>query len=282
MSKIQKALNRASSEGRLVVFERRTGGVPGRDLVPTSTELELRARSTAAIAQMRETKLRSKAELAEAGIIAPELEENPTVKAFRELRTKILQRTGGRNCSVMVTGVTSRAGATFAAVNLSAAFAFDASKTAVLIDCNLRNPRLQSLFGKERASGLTDYLESPSMDLAEIIHPVGVERLRVIPAGGRREVPAEYFTSIKMKRLLYEVTTRYPARFIILDGPPMTASADTQILATLCDFTILVVPYGAVTPAQLEACVKDIDPEKLLGVVFNNEPRLPPLGRTRG
>jgi len=290
MSKIEKALNRATTERSLslVPTSRRVHAEPAsqqRDLVanpPTaSMEVEARARSSAAIALMQEPYIKSSTELAESRIIHPEMGENPTVRAFREMRTKILQTTKGRNGVLMVTSVSGQSGSTFVALNLSAAFAFDVGKTALLLDCNLRNPRLHLLFKNQAATGLTDYLENPGMDIADIIHPVGIERLRIIPAGGKREIPTEYFTSVRMKRLLDTVRARYPERFIILDSPPMTESADTQILADLCDYTVLVVPYGGVSAAQIDNCVKALDRSKLLGMVFNNEPLLPKLRNGR-
>ncbi len=289
MSKIEKALKRAATERHLVLVPT-DGKQPRvsaeRSLVATTAEsnaleIEARARSSAAIALMREPAPRNSSELAERQIIYPEMGENPTVKAFREVRTKILQATQGRNCILMITSVTGSSGTTFVALNLSSAFAFDEGKTALLLDCNLRNPRLHLLFKDEASTGLTDYLENPAMDVRTIIHPVGIERLRVIPAGGRREIPAEYFTSARMKGLLDSVRARYPERFIILDSPPMTESADTQILADLCDYIILVVPYGTVTETQVDNCVKALDRRKLLGIVFNNEPQIPDLRRGR-
>lgn len=290
MSKIEKALKRAVSERHLALIPREGKASPPSDarmLVPapvgasTMLEIDARARSSAAIALMKEPAPKSPNELAERGIIHPQMRENATVKAFREVRTKILQATQGRNCVVMVTSVAGQNGTTFVALNLSAAFALDEGKTALLFDCNLRNPRLHFLFKNQTATGLTDYLENPSMDVADIIHPVGIERLRVVPAGGRREIPAEYFTSARMKWLLESVRARYPERFVILDAPPMTESADTQILAELCDYVILVVPYGTVNQAQIDDCIKALDRKKLLGVVFNNEPRIPKFGRGR-
>lgn len=286
MSKIEKALKRATSERSLAVVRNTVaaptrGSSDNRALVanPQSTalDLETRTRASAAIALMREPNRKTGAELAERRIIHPEMSESPTVRAFREIRTKILQATKGRNCVLMVTSVTGQSGGTFVALNLAAAFAFDEGKTALLLDCNLRNPRTHHILESAAAPGLTDYLENPNMDVSEIIHPVGIERLRAIPAGGRRETPAEYFTSVRMKCLLDAVRTRYPERFIILDAPPMTESADMQILAELCDYVILVVPYGGVTPLQIENCVKALDRNKLLGMVFNNEPYLPKL-----
>ena len=287
MSKIEKALQRARGEQKLALVTSRPSAPEAettndnRQLITAPNrgaplvELEARARSSAAIALMRETRLLDKNALARYNIIYPELSDDPTVQAFREIRTKILQKTMGRNAVIMVTGVGKGSGSTFVSINLSAAFAFDAGKTALMVDCNLRSPSLHKLLPEGGAPGLTDYLENSDMDPANVIHSVGIERLRVIPAGGNREIPAEYFTSIKMKRLLETVRQRYAERFVILDAPPMTESADTRILTELCDYVLLVVPYGKVTDSQIGDCIKAIDANKLLGVVFNDEPRVP-------
>jgi capsular exopolysaccharide synthesis family protein len=284
MSKIQKALRRARGDQKLVLVTTPATSAAtesGGQLVPVAgqgaprSEVESRGRSSAAIALMREGEPLDKNALSRFAIISPEMAEDSTVQAFREIRTKILQKSLGRNCVIMVAGVDIGSGGTFVSLNLSAAFAFDAGKTALLIDCNLRDPSLQRLLPEEKVPGLTDYLENVDMELSQIIHPVGIDRLRVIPAGGNREIPTEYFTSLKMKRLLESVRQRYPERFVILDAPPMTESADTQILAELCDYVLVVVPYAKVTNTQVANCLKSIDAKKLLGVVFNNEPRLP-------
>jgi len=286
MSKIEKALNKAKATGGLRVVSPQDRTDPGQQLSTVSaglvsaSEVELRASRSELIARMREIAPLDKGFMAKSRIIHPEMDENGTVRAFREIRTKVVQRSQGRNCIIMVTSVTGEGGSSFVAMNLGAAFAFDAGKTALLMDCNFRNPSLHNLFTthKNPFYGLTDYLENTNMDISEIIHPVGIERLRVIPSGGRREIPAEYFTSIKMKRLLDSIRERYHERYIILDAPPMTESADTQILAELCDYVLLVVPYGKATETQVTASVKAISEKKLLGVVFNNEPQVPDLG----
>lgn len=280
MSKIEKALNKARSAGLLKLVSPAEQRVePSRQAASTTRAIapqpEQRAISSGAISRMREKTLLDKSVLAENRIIYPEQEENATVRAFREIRTKILQKTHGANCTIMVASVTGQGGCTFVSLNLGAAFAFDAGKTALLIDCNFRNPSMQNLFTPGKTRGLTDYLEHPEMDVANIIQAVGIERLRVIPSGGRREIPAEYFTSAKMKELLDDITRRYAERFIILDAPPMTETADARILADLCDYAVLVVPYGKVTETQISACAKALGDKKLLGIVFNNEPRPP-------
>jgi capsular exopolysaccharide synthesis family protein len=280
MSKIEKALNRA--RGVALVRAPAAAHEAGQRLVPvpssgSAADIERRALSAQAIARMQEPVLRSRTELADSRVIFPEMTDSDTVKALRELRTKIIQKAEGRNCVVLVTSLVPRGGGSFIAFNLATAFAFDAGRTALLVDCNLREPSLPRLFAGTPHLGLTDYLEDPTLDLGNIIHPIGIERLRVIPAGGRREVPGEYFTSVKMRRLLDTVRSRYPERFVILDAPPMTEAADMQTLAELSDYLLLVVPYGKVTTSQIEEAVKNLPPGKVLGVVFNDQPGLPSL-----
>ena len=291
MSKIEKALSRARNEKGLVVVGKRqrssesegtaVADSQGRELVAREGAMPIgrqRADATAAIARMREHGLRNPSDLALQRIIYPDMAESSTVQAFREIRTRILQKTQGQNCILMVTSVTGDSGSSFVTTNLGVAFAFDAGKTALLVDCNLRNPGLQRLFPDMAPLGITDYLEKGELDVADIIHPIGIERLRVMPAGEQREIPSEYFTSVRMRQMLDSVRQRYSERFIFIDAPPVSETADTQILAELCDYILLVVPYGKVTNGQVEASIKAIDSKKLIGIVFNNEPTMPRVG----
>jgi capsular exopolysaccharide synthesis family protein len=280
MSKIEKALQKARGTQNIRVVAR-AAGTESRQLVrvedgaPSSPEQ--RTHACQQIARMHEPELRDKGELARYGVIYPDMRETGAVRAFREIRTKIIQKTGGRNCTVLVTSVSGKSGSSFVALNLGVAFSFDAGKTALTIDCNLRNPSFHKFLLTQSYKGLTDYLEDPEMDAGEIIYPIGIPRLRVVPAGGNREIPVEYFTSVRMQQLLESIKQRYSERYIILDAPPMSQSADMQILTELCDYVLLVVPYGKVTEAQIARCVKAVNEQKLLGVVFNDEPRLPQL-----
>jgi protein-tyrosine kinase len=288
MSKIEKALNKARATGSLRVVssqsprteeEHPSGNLPAAVSATGLIEQDVGARKV--IARMKEISPLSKHMLAQNQIIYPEMGENGTVRAFREIRTKIINKTQDQNCTIMVTSVVGGGGSSFVAMNLGVAFSFDTGKTALLMDCNLMNPSLHRLFGAGTFRGLKDYLENPDMDVAEIIHPVGIERLRIIPSGGRREISSEYFTSPKMKQLIESIKQRYRERYIILDAPPMMESADTPILAELCDYIVLVVPYGRVTESQVDVCAKAIGEKKLIGIIFNGEPVPPALLKWR-
>src|SRR5258708_14360094 len=219
MSKIEKALRRArEGRGNLQVVPFAGAGVvpaPGTAIVRGS------AAHPETIPRMAKTEVRllGAGDLAQRGIIQPQQGEDPAVQVFRDLRTKIIQQNQGQNAVILVTSVSQGCGSSFIAQNLGAAFAFDMGKTALLIDCNLKSPSVHKLLANGSAPGLTDYLEKPDLDLAEIIRPVGIARYRVITAG-KREILAEHFMSGKMKRLMDTLQRRYQERFIIMDGPP--------------------------------------------------------------
>jgi Mrp family chromosome partitioning ATPase len=148
-------------------------------------------------------------------------------------------------------------------------------KTALLIDCNLQNPSVHKLLQNPSVPGLMDYFENPNLDIKEIIQPVGIARFRVITAGKRRQSLEEHFTSVKMKRLMETVRRRYPDRFVVVDGPPMSKIADIRILSELVDYVLVVARYARSTNAQVAKCVDAIGEKKLLGIIFNEEPRFP-------
>jgi len=273
MSKIEKALNRAR-EGRsgLPALPLESGPAPARGAV-----MEYRSGHPETIARMAtsEVRLLAPGELAQRGIIYARSSEDPAVQVFRELRTKIIQQAPGQNAVILVTSVTKGCGASFIARNLAAAFAFDVEKTALLIDCNFANPTVHQLLRNASAPGLTDHLEDPALDIDKIIHPVGIARYRLIPAGKRPESNEELLSSGKLKQLIETVRRRYRERFIILDGPPMSKIADIRILTELADYVLVVARYARSTNTQIASCADAIGDKKLLGIVFNEEPRVP-------
>lgn len=282
MSKIEKALHKARQQGA-------TGKAlgPARDnsdevsVGTASPRLELPAEisSKVTIALMHEPAALSPDERLLKKIIFRENIDHPTVKSLRHIRTRISQKITDSNAVIMVTGAGPGSGTSFTAVNLAAAFALDTAKTALLIDCNIHRPSLHQLAVDRSAAGLTDYLSGLKTDVAEIIQPTGIERLRVIPAGAHTHTGVEYFSMDKMKRLIHSLRQRYKDRQIILDCPPMVRSADAQLLMELSDFALVVISYGGATETQLQTVLKLIDPRKLLGVVVNDEPTMPPLDK---
>lgn len=244
-----------------------------RMLVPSSLELGPGAVDryviSKQIVRMQEPRKLTPDDMDERRIIYPESSNRHLVNRFRDLRTKLLEASGGNNFTLVVSGASSGAGASFVALNLAAAFAFDQSKTALVIDCNLRDPSLHTTLDIMPETGLTDFLDDPDYDIARILYPTGIPRLRLIPAGSQREMPAEFFTSFRMKQFIQAVRRRYPDRFIVLDTASITESPDARILAELCDYAMLVVPHGRITPKVAEQAATAFHSEKFVGAVVN-------------
>ena len=246
---------------------------PAQQIKPPARQIE-RPETISRMAE-NEHRLLSADELWGRGIIHPQQTKEPAVQVFRELRTKISQQSQGQNAVILVAAVSRGNGASFVARNLAAAFAFDSAKTALLVDCNLRNPSVHELIPDTSLPGLADYFENPEIAVSKIIHPVGIARLRAIATGRLRENPAEYFVSTKMRHLIDSLRERFRERFIILDGPPMSDIADARILSELSDYVLVVARHGRATNAQIENGLSAISSSKLLGIVFNDEPRIP-------
>lgn len=209
-------------------------------------------------------------DLDEKRIIYPRMRDRRVLNTFREIRTKLVEKSRNKNFSVMVTSVCEDGGGTFVSTNLAASIALDQGKTALMVDCNLYAPTSVQ-FLDEPQIGFSDFLESPAIAIEEIIYATGVPRLRVIPVGKATDIGPEYYTSYRMKQFIEELSTRYSDRYIVLDVPPVGSTPDARILSDLCDFAVLVLPYGKVTSDQIRAAVDSIAPEKLAGIIFNHQ-----------
>ncbi len=82
----------------------------------------------------------------------------------------------------------------------------------------------------------------------------------------------EYFSSFRMRALIDSLRSRYPDRYLFLDGPAVKGSPDARILSDLVDFVVLVTGSGRDTPSAINKHVAGFDPAKLAGVVINEIP----------
>ncbi len=240
-----------------------TGNELPPDLVPRSDP----ARS---IALRSEPKALSTRVLEDRRLIHPADSVRRQADAFRELRTRLLALGGDRNFVTLVVPVSTGAGGSFVARNLAAAFAFDDSKTALLIDCDARYPAQdQALHVDGKDGGLIDYLDDAEVDLASVIYPTGIARLQLMPTGRRREATDESFSSFRMRAMIDSLRSQSPHRYLILDGPSVEGSPDARILSGLADLVVLVAGYGRNTADSINAAVESFPPDKLAGLVFN-------------
>jgi len=221
------------------------------------------------ISEMADVFRLSDEELDEKRIIYPKMRDARLLNVFRDLRTRLIEKSRGKNFTLLVTSVCEGGGGSFVCTNLAAAIALDQGKTALMVDCNMYSPSGDTILDESEV-GFLDYLENPSLSIEEIIYATGIPRLRLIPIGRSKDMGPEYSSSYRMRQFIDELRSRYRDRYILLDVPSVGLTADARILAELADFVLVVVPYGKVTKEQINLALENIPREKLAGVVFNN------------
>lgn len=268
---IEKALNRAQQKG--------SGDGKGakksiaRITGKRSKDISRRVSAQKSLSRMEDEYLLSTDELTESHIISTRTADTPVGNALRELRGKIIKEFGDEGLVISIASIVPNSGVSFISLNLAAAIAFDESKSALIIDCNIdRSSSGRSVNNDETIPGISDYLESDNIDEADIIQQTGIKRVRYVPAGSEYGNAAEHYNSIKFQQFIDNASSRYDNRYVILDTPPILESADTSILIGLSDAVILVLPYGKVSSRQLEDALDVIGKERIMGVVLNNEP----------
>jgi tyrosine-protein kinase Etk/Wzc len=159
-------------------------------------------------------------------------------EAFKALRTRIQFSKIGEDSlkTILVTSPAPGEGKTFVSINLAGVFA-QAEKKTLLIDTDLRKPRIHSVFKQMRTPGLIDYFFGKA-SLEEIVHSTQLPNLSFISTGTIPPNPSEMLGSKKMKEFLQDMRKKYD--IIILDSAPIIAVTDSEILARLVDATILV------------------------------------------
>lgn len=239
-------------------------------LARAASAIERRTSTSRSIARLSEPSPLSSQALEARRVIHSHPSARHQADAFREVRTRLLAMGGDRNFVTMVVGVSPQCGGSFVARNLAAAFAFDDTKTALLVDCNLRHPSQQETLGvSAEHGGLTDYLEHPSIGIPRVLLPTGIPRLRLIPAGTQRESGQEYFSSFRMRALVDSLRCRYPDRYLFIDAPAVRGSPDARMLADLADFVVLVVGHARNGAQEISRAASAFSSAKLAGIVFN-------------
>jgi len=221
------------------------------------------------IGNMKNDRLFTAEELDELKIIRAGSLDYNTLNEYRELRTKLFKRSENKNFVCMISSIGTSKEADHTAINLAASIALDHNKTALIIDCNTHALGLGDYFLSPTTLGLTNFLARDTDEITDIIYPSGIPRISMIPTGINNEYAAEYFSSERMALFIKKIKNRYPDRFIIIDTPSIELYAESQILASLCDFSILVVPYGKANKAQVQTSIDIIGHDKLAGIIFN-------------
>ncbi len=175
-------------------------------------------------------------------LIALEDNRSAMAEAYRHLRTSLLFSSAGKPPqTILVTSSQPAEGKTTTAINSAVTLA-QSGAAVVIIDCDLRRPRLHSHFGLDNVSGLTNYLSGDRNPANLIKTCEELPNLKVITSGPLPPNPAELLSSNEMKNLLQFLKGNY--KHIVIDSPPAISFTDAAILSTVVDGVILVALAG--------------------------------------
>ena len=207
-------------------------------------------------------------ELREKRIITEQ--QNSISDAYRILRTQVLLRLNEKKWNTLaITSPGNGAGKSLTAINLAISLAREVDNTVLLVDANLRSPKLDKYFEFNSSYGLSDYLldDKPLGDM--LVHPEGIPRFVMLPAGRAIANSSEMLSSPKMQRLVEEVKYRYPSRIVIFDLPPMLESSDALAFIPNVDATLMVIEEGKTLEAELRQAFELMQGNEVIGTVLN-------------
>ena len=242
----------------------------GLPVLATVPDLSDEGRQTAyrAYGRSAATRVERRTDAATAIELVPHARPRMAVsETYRALRTALLLSTTEQLDVITVTSATAGEGKTVTAANLAVVLA-QLGKRVLLIDADLRKPRLHSVFQVSNRTGLVSCLTA-GMALDQAAHPTDVNDLWVCPSGPIPPNPSELLSSQRMQELL--AGARESFDFVIVDTPPVLAVTDAILVGAMSCGVVLCLRAGRVLREEARACRDRLERAdvKIFGAVLN-------------
>jgi capsular exopolysaccharide synthesis family protein len=192
---------------------------------------------------------------------------SPVAESYRLIRSGLLLSSAERPPKIMlVTSMNENEGKTSTTANVGRILAQTGS-SVLIIDCDLRRPRMHELFGVKNEIGLSSFLSGSSDQ--NIVQRIEDEDISLISSGPIPPAPAELLGSAKMKELIKNLAEKYD--FILLDSSPVQIVTDSLVLSQYADGAIIVVRVGKTTNENMGSGMKKLHDvqTRFLGFVLN-------------
>ena len=196
---------------------------------------------------------------------------------YRRIKRPLVSNAVGRNKLlvnrgnlILVTSAIPGEGKSYTSVNLALSIAHEMDTTVLLVDCDIAKQGLSRSLGLEGVYGLVDVLEDDNLSIGDVMLHTDIPKLRVVSAGKKQhEYVAELLASQRMADLVNELASRYSDRIVIIDGPPLLPTPQTQIIAGLVGQVVFVIEAGKTPQALVTEALELIPEEQATGLVLN-------------
>lgn len=186
---------------------------------------------------------------------------------YRSLRGRIDSLASQRPLKTLaITSANSGEGKSTCSVNLATVTAMSVGRSVLLIDCDLRRPKIHWTLGLQPQVGLAEVLLNQATP-DEAIQKLDGVNLDVLPVRSVPSNPSELLASPEMRKLIEDVAGRYDR--IVLDTPACLGLPDAKSVSELCDGLVMVVRAGVTPQEEVQAALDILDRRKVVGLVLN-------------
>ncbi len=195
--------------------------------------------------------------------------DNPHCGVFDILRTKILRKMDENGWRTLaITSPIPGSGKTVVAINLAMSLSQRTDRTTLLVDFDLRMPKVANYLGLSDGKSLNDVFQGKSEISEALVNP-GLPRLVILPSYKAETNPAELLSSNPTRAMIKSITERYTNRMVIFDLPSLLYTDDAMTVLPQIDCVLLIIGDGETSKANIEKSLCDIPALNIVGVVLN-------------
>jgi capsular exopolysaccharide synthesis family protein len=203
--------------------------------------------------------------------LGSEREHSVEYEQFRTLRSRLYQiRAQQPLKTILIASALPAEGKTFVAANLALALVKQHGRRVLLVDADLRRPRLHELLGAEASPGLTEYLDERTDEISAI-QRAPVPNLYFMPGGRVSSDPSGLVGNDRLARLITRIAPAFD--WIVVDTPPAVPVSDASLMAEACDGIILVVKANSTPYDVAQKACNEFRQKPVVGVVLNRTGR---------
>lgn len=194
---------------------------------------------------------------------------NPSSWMFDILRTQVLQKMDENGWRTLaITSPSPEAGKTVVSINLAMSIAHQTQRTAMLVDFDLRRPKVKNYLGLKREKSLNDVLAGEA-DISEAMVNPNIPHLVILPTNKPVQKSSEVLSSKRVENIITDLRERYQERIVVFDLPPVLAADDAIAVLPKIDCVLMVVGNGMSSQREIEDSLRHLPEANLLGVVLN-------------
>ncbi|MFT5174292.1 MAG: protein-tyrosine kinase, partial [Gammaproteobacteria bacterium] len=180
------------------------------------------------------------AALSAAGFLTPDRSESLLAEQMRIVKRPLLARATPDSGSavkdgnlIIVTSSLPGEGKTYCSINLAMSIGMEMDRTVLLIDADPAKSDVSRVLGLSQRPGLTNFLAGEVSDLSKLLVRTKDPQMSILPSGPRHPRMTELMSSQEMRRMINELSSRYPDRIVVFDSPPLLATSGAGVLAGL-------------------------------------------------